>query len=155
MTTQYEQAVAALAEAAGVEIEIGNDRVATMMVEERVVQFKPLDEAESGLTAFTIVASADGDSFAPATLEAALAMNLFGAGTDKGHIGLFGDSLFLSKDIALEGISPEQLAESLLAFSRLADDIARQLDVDSTSGDAEEESLDINGNSGFGGFLQV
>lgn len=154
MTTQYEQAVAELAEAAGAEIEIGNDRVATMMVEGRVVQLKPSDEAESGLTAFTIVANADDDSFAPATLEAALAINLFGSGTDKGHLGLFGDSMFLSTDIALDGISPEQLAESLLAFSRLADDIARQLDGDSASGDAEE-SLEITRNSGFGGFMQV
>jgi len=130
MTTQYEQAVAALAETAGVEIEIGSDRVATMVVEERIVQLRPSDEAESGLTAFTIVASADGGSFERTTLEAALMMNLFGAETGKGHLGLFGDSLFLSKDIALDGVAPEWLAERLLAFSRLADDIEKQLGSD-------------------------
>lgn len=127
MTTQYEQAVAALAETAGVEIKIGEDRVATMVVEERVVQLRPSDEAESGLTAFTIVASTEGDGFERSTLEAALMMNLFGAETGKGNLGLFGDSLFLSKDIALDGVSSEELAERLLAFSRLADDIEKQL----------------------------
>jgi len=33
----------------GVEFEIGDDRVATMVVEERVVQLRPSDEAESGM----------------------------------------------------------------------------------------------------------
>ena len=84
MTTQYEQAVAALAETAGVEIKIGEDRVATMVVEERVVQLRPSDEVESGITAFTIVASTEGDGFERSTLEAALMMNLFGAETGKG-----------------------------------------------------------------------
>lgn len=126
MTTQYEQAVTTLAETAGVEFEIGDDRVATMVVEERVVQLRPSDEAESGMTAFTIVASADDGSFETTTLEAALMMNLFGAETGKGHLGLFGDSLFLSKDVALDGVRTEELAERLLVFSRLADDIEKQ-----------------------------
>ena len=153
MKTAYEQAVAALAEASGAKMEIDEDCVATMLVEERVVQLKPSDEAESGVTAFTIVAAADGGSFAPATLEAALAMNLFGAEIDKGHIGLFGDSLFLSKDLALDGVAPELLAERLLAFSRLAADVERLLGGD--DGFERSASHDNFGTGGFGGFMQV
>ena len=85
-----------------------------------------LSSVKGTITDFTIVASADGGSFERSTLEAALMMNLFGAETGKGHLGLFGDSLFLSKDVVLDGATPEELAERLLAFSRLADDIEKQ-----------------------------
>ena len=54
MKTAYEEQVAALAEASGAKIEIDENRVATMMVEGRVVQLKPSDEAESGMVAFTL-----------------------------------------------------------------------------------------------------
>jgi len=156
MTTQYEQAVAALAETAGVEIKIGDDRVATMVVEERVVQLRPSDEAEIGLTAFTIVASADGGSFGRTTLEAALMMNLFGAETGKGNLGLFGDSLFLSKDIGLEGVAPEQLAENLLAFSRLADGIEKQLGGEGAGeGDGSAAAAYDERSAGIGDFMKV
>lgn len=153
MTTQYEQAVAALAETAGVEIKIGDDRVATMVVEERVVQLRPSNEAESGLTAFTIVASADGGSFERFTLEAALMMNLFGAETGKGNLGLFGDSLFLSKDVSLDGVTPEELAERLLAFSRLADDIEKQFGGEGGGGDGA--AANDARPAGIGDFMKV
>jgi len=154
MTTQYEQAVAALAETAGVEIKIGDDRVATMVVEERVVQLRPSDEAESGMTAFSLVASADGGSFGRTTLEAALMMNLFGAETGKGNLGLFGDSLFLSKDIVLDGVSSEVLAERLLAFSRLADDIEKQLGGGESGGSDGAPAYDARP-AGIGDFMKV
>mgnify|MGYP002734941866 CR=1 FL=1 len=137
MTTQYEQTVAALAEAAELEIEIGRDRVAEMVVEERIVLLKPSDEAESGLTAFSIVATAEDGHFQKSVLKEALSMNLFGSETGKGHLGLFGDSLFLSMDIDIEGITPEQLTERLLAFSRLADELEKQLAAE--GGDGEED----------------
>ena len=46
MKTQYEQTVAALAEAAGLDMEIGRDRVAEMVVWERIVLLRPSNEAE-------------------------------------------------------------------------------------------------------------
>lgn len=75
-------------------------------------------------------------------------MNLFGGETSKGHLGLFGDSLFLSKDIALEGVGPEELAERLLAFSRLADDIEKQF-----GGSEGATSASISADAGD--FMQV
>ena len=155
MNTQYEQAVAALAEAAGVEIEIGRDRVATMVVEERIVLLRPSDEAESGLTVFSIVASAEEGRFEQATLEEALSMSLFGAETGKGHLGLFGDSLFISKDLPLEGVTPEELAEQLLVFSRLADGIETQLGSVSGGISAESESPGDSGLGTLGDFMPV
>lgn len=128
MTTGYETAVRSLAEASGANIEIGEDRVATLMVEERAVLLKPSDEAESGLVAFAVVARAeDGAELDRAVLEAALAQNLFGAGTDGGHIGLFGKSLFYSRTIPAEGASPEALAERLMGFSRAANALEAEL----------------------------
>lgn len=152
MTTQYEHSVAALAEASGADIAIGDDRVATMSVEGRIVLMKPSDDAESGLTAFSMVANADGGSFEKGVLEKALSMDLFGAQTDKGHVGLFGDSLFFSMDIALEGVTSEALAERLLAFSRLAADIESQLDGEGRS-EASPEPTPLPGGFGMGGLM--
>lgn len=155
MATQYEQAVTALAEASEAKIEIGSDRVATMTVEARVVLLKPSDEAESGLTAFSIVAGSDGGRFSRGVLQNALSLSLFGAKTGKGHIGLFGDSLFLSKDIALDGVTTEALAEKLLSFSRLADEIEGQLAADGGDGAADGDAETLPAAGGFGGFMQV
>ena len=123
------------AEAAGLDMEIGRDRVAEMVVEERIVLLKPSNKEESGMTAFSIIATAESGSFPRGTLEEALSMNLFGSQTDKGHIGLFGDSLFFSMDIDIEGITPEQLTEKLLAFSRFADELKNQLAAESSEDD--------------------
>ena len=50
MTTIYEQSLQRLSEASGSAIEIGEDRVANVVVEDRVITLKPSDEAESALT---------------------------------------------------------------------------------------------------------
>ena len=158
MTSIYEQAVARLADASGSEIEIGEDRIANIVVEERVVTLKPADDAESALTAFTIVADRDdGGTFPPETLERALAMNLFGAQTDGGHVGLFANTLFLSKTFAVEGMSPEALAEAFVALVRLADEIQRELAGEEPSQDGEEAVPDDVPPGGFvlGDFMQV
>ena len=158
MTSIYEQAVTRLAEASGAEIEIGEDRIANIVVEERVVTLKPSDEAESALTAFTIVADRDdGASLPPAILERALVMNLFGAQTDGGHIGLFANTLFLSKTFAIEGMSPEALAEAFVALVRLADEIERELGGEEPSPGSTEAVPDDIPRIDFslGGFMQV
>ena len=159
MTSIYEHALTRLSEASGAAIELGEDRVANVVVEERVVTLKPSDEAESALTAFTIVAHRDdGGSFPAATLERALAMNLFGAQTDGGHIGLFGNALFLSKTFAVEGMSPEALAEELVVLVRLADEIGRELDGEEPSSGLDAQAVPDDMpriGSAFGGFMQV
>ena len=129
MTTIYEQSLQRLSEASGANIEIGEDRIANVVVEDRVLTLKPSDEAESALTAFTIVAKCDDSGrFSVDTLEKALAMDLFGARTLGGHIGLFADALFLSRTIAVEGLSPEALAEEFVLLVRLAEELERELD---------------------------
>ena len=162
MKTQYEETVAALAEAAELDMEIGRDRVAEMVVEKRIVLLKPSNEAESGMTAFSIIATTESGTFPRGTLEEALSMNLFGSETGKGHIGLFGDSLFFSMDIDIDGITPELLTERLLAFSRLADELGKQLAAE--NGEDGEDGTDDDGaaaaapSSGFGtigDFMQV
>ena len=163
MTTIYEQSLQRLSEASGSNIEIGEDRVANVVVEDRVITLKPSDEAESALTAFTIVAKCDDSGrFSVDTLEKALTMDLFGARTHGGHIGLFGGALFLSRTIAVEGLSPEALAEEFVALVRLAEEIERELGgaADAEGGGESAASAvameDIpHLNFGLGGFMQV
>lgn len=158
MTSIYEDAVTRLAEASGSQIEIGDDRIANIVVEDRVVTLKPADETESALTAFTIVAQQDDQGpFPPAVLERALALNLFGAQTDGGHIGLFGDALFLSKTIAVEGISPEALAEAFVTLVRLAGEIEGELGGEAPPQDRPEAVTDDmpRFDFAFGGLIQV
>lgn len=163
MTTIYEQSLQRLSEASGSNIEIGEDRVANVVVEDRVITLKPSDEAESALTAFTVVARCDDSGRFPLdTLETALAMDLFGARTLGGHIGLFGGALFLSRTIAVDGLSPEALAEEFVALVRLAGEIERELSgaedgqgggESVASAAAMEDVPRIN--FGLGGFIQV
>lgn len=163
MTTIYEQSLQRLSEASGSNIEIGEDRVANIVVEDRVITLKPSDEAESALTAFTVVARCDDSGRFPAdTLETALSMNLFGARTMGGHIGLFGGALFLSRTIAVEGLSPEALAEEFVALVRLAEETERELGgAEDAQGGGESAASagameDIpHLNFGLGGFMQV
>ena len=163
MTTIYEQSLQRLSEASGSNIEIGEDRVANVVVEDRVITLKPSDEAESSLTAFTVVARCDDSGRFPVdTLETALSMNLFGARTMGGHIGLFGGALFLSRTIAVEGLSPEALAEEFVALVRLAEETEHELggaeDAQGGGESAASEPVpeDIpHLNFGLGGFMQV
>ena len=163
MTTIYEQSLQRLSEASGSNIEIGEDRVANVVVEDRVITLKPSDEAESALTAFTVVARCDDSGRFPLdTLETALSMDLFGARTLGGHIGLFGGALFLSRTIAVDGLSPEALAEEFVALVRLANEIERELGGESAAqGGGESAALDPAPediprlNFGLGGFMQV
>lgn len=158
MTSIYEEAVTRLAEASGSQIEIGEDRIVNIMVEDRVVTLKPADEAESALTAFTIVAQQDGkEDFPPEVMARALALNLFGARTDGGHIGLFADALFLSKTVAVEGMSSEALAEAFVVLVRLAGEIERELGGETQSpGDAESAPDEMPlVDFALGGLMQV
>ena len=163
MTTIYEQSLRRLSEASGSDIEIGEDRVANIVVEDRVITLKPSDEAESALTAFTIVARCDDSGRFPAdTLETALSMDLFGARTQGGHIGLFGGALFLSRTIAVDGLSPEALAEEFVVLVRLADEIERELGgAEDAQGGGESAASAVamedipRINFGLGGFMQV
>ena len=163
MTTIYEQSLQRLSEASGSNIEIGEDRVANVVVEDRVITLKPSDEAESALTAFTIVARCDDSGrFPVGTLETALSMNLFGARTMGGHIGLFGGALFLSRTIAVEGLSPEALAEEFVALVRLAEETERELGgAEDAQGGGESAASAVamedipHLNFGLGGFMQV
>ena len=163
MTTIYEQSLQRLSEASGSNIEIGEDRVANVVVEDRVITLKPSDEAESALTAFTVVARCDDSGRFPVdTLETALSMNLFGAQTMGGHIGLFGGALFLSRTIAVEGLSPEALAEEFVALVRLAEETERELGgAEDAQGGGESAASAVamedipRINFGLGGFMQV
>lgn len=125
--TLYETMLRDLGEGLGLELKSEGDGVAQIAVEGRMVLLKPLAGEEAAL-AMTIVSTASADgSFPPKTLEKALSLGLFGRGTAGGHIGLFGDSLVFSHELALAGETPEAFAEMLLAFAKNAAEIEEKL----------------------------
>ena len=150
MMTAYEEAIVKFAEASGEKLDLPADRVATLMADGRVVQLKPSGETEDGMTAFTAVArTEDGAEFSRETLATALSLNLFGTETLGANLGLFADTIFLSKEIALVGITSEALAEELLAFARLAADIEKRIGVGLGEQEAVTHSAEEIGKSGF------
>ena len=120
--TPYETAIAALSEALEMKLEIASDRLCDVEVDGRLVILRPMGEAEESLMTFALVADAPTDGKLPAEVkDRALSMNLFGAETLGGHLGLFGESIVLSAPtIEATGLTAESLAENLLAFSRFA-----------------------------------
>ena len=89
-------------------------------------------------------------------------LNGFGARTLGGHIGLFGGALFLSRTIAVEGLSPEALAEEFVALVRLAEETERELGgAEDAQGGGESAASAVamedipRINFGLGGFMQV
>ncbi len=128
MNTAYEQAVQALSEAIGAKIDIGPDRVAMVTVKDRMVLLLPSDEAESGMTAFSVVARGTKDKpLAQTALEKALELNFLGAGTGGGHLGLFKTALVFSLSQSLADATAESVAEQLVVFTQLADDVETAL----------------------------
>lgn len=149
--TPYENAVARLASELGIGISTGDDHVCEIAVDGRVVMLRPLDETETSFTIFAPVATApEGAAFPAETLGKALAMDLFGADTLGGHIGLFADSLILSAPaIDAEGLDAETFAERLLVFSRLAGDIEQKLASPADGPEEVDETPEPTRENGF------
>ncbi len=125
--TLYETMLSDLGDGLGLNLKPEGDGVVQIAVEGRIVLMKPL-AGEEAAVAMAIVATATEDgAFSVKTLEKALSLGLFGRGTAGGHIGLFGDSLILSREFALAGETPEAFAEMLLAFARNATEIEEKL----------------------------
>ena len=121
MKTPFESIIEDLAAATGADIRIGTDRVAEVAVADELVLVKPKDTGEETATLFAVVSEGDLDE---AALRRALSLNLFGHGTLGGAIGLFVDSLVLSLDVPLAGLSAEDFAERLAAFAQKSGEIA-------------------------------
>ena len=140
--TTFETLVAELGRTLDIDLGPDSDGIAQIAVEERVVLLRPEGNGERA-TLFTALASLpDAEAGAAARqklLERALSLDLFGRDTLGGHVGLFVDTLLLSRDLPLAGLSAEDLADHLAAFARLANDLAGRLEDASPaapSGDA-------------------
>lgn len=147
MKTPFESIIEDLAAETGADIRIGTDRVAEIAVADELVLVKPKDTGEETATLFAVVSEGDLDE---AALRRALSLNLFGHGTLGGAIGLFVDSLVLSLDVPLAGLSAEDFAERLAAFAQKSSEITAAL----SSGD----SADVSGESevpDLSRFIQV
>lgn len=140
--TTYETLLKEIGTGLGTEPNPGSDGIAELLCEGRVVLFRPFMDGE-GVTFFSVVGEAgDGD------LEAALSMNLFGRDTLGGHLGLFGKTLIFSQNILPGALKLATLSECLVAFARLANEIAGRF---GEGGEAAPGAR--SGQSGGPGFL--
>ena len=123
--TTYEKLVSELGEELGLELKPGTDGTTEIAVEGRLALIKPDATGESA-TLYTIVAMADGP-LDPTTMKTALSLNLFGLQTAGGHIGVYLDAFIYSRSEPLADLAAEALADRLLAFARVANEIAEKL----------------------------
>ena len=140
--TTFETLVAELGRTLEIDLGPDSDGIAQIAAEDRVVLLRPEGNGERA-TLFTALAPLpDAEGAAAARqrlLERALSLDLFGRDTLGGHVGLFVDTLLLSRDLPLADLSAEDLADHLAAFARLANDLAGRLEDASPatpSGDA-------------------
>ena len=151
--TPYETAISGLAAALGTELDISSDRLCDVEVDGRLILLRPMGEAEDSITMFALVATVpEVGELAEKIKTRALSMNLFGADTLGGHLGLFVGSLVLSAPpIEAVDLVAESFAESLLAFSRFAGEVERKL-VDPAAGAqsaAPEAAAEPSAKDGF------
>ena len=126
--TTCEKLVSELGAGLGLELKPGSDGTTEIAVEGRLALIKPDADGESVLL-YTIVAMADG-SPDPETMKTALALNLFGLQTVGGHLGIYLDAYIYSRTEPLADLTAEDLADRLLAFARVANEIAEKMNSD-------------------------
>ena len=140
--TTFETILAALGSALGTDLSPASDGIAQIVAENRIVLLRPEDNGESATLFSSLATLPDDMDGAPArrVLENALSLNLFGRDTLGGHLGLFVDTIFLSRNIPLDGLSAEDLGDRLIAFSRLATELAGKLDPSPSEPPADSRS---------------
>lgn len=126
--TTCEKLISELGEKLGLELKPGTDGTTEIAVEGRMALIKPDADGESAIL-YTIVVMADG-SLDPATMKSALSLNLFGLQTLGGHLGIYLDAYIYSRIEPLADLTAEDLADRLLAFARVANEIAEKLKPD-------------------------
>lgn len=123
--TTCEKLVSELGEELGLELKPDPDGITEIAVEGRLAFIKP-DAVGESATLYTVVAMADG-SPDPETMKSALSINLFGRQTLGGHVGIYLDAYIYSRIEPVADLSVEALADRLVAFARVANEIAEKL----------------------------
>ena len=124
-----------LSELAGVEIEFSADKMCDLTVEDRIVVLRYRPEDDDWLC-FGLVTD-DDEPPSRKTLEKALSLNLFGAGTHGLHLGIFGNALVLSDSVPMAGLTAEVLAEKLLFLSQGIAAVSEKIEEEPPAGDAD------------------
>lgn len=135
--TTYERLVSELGDGLGIKFALDDSGVVEMFVEGHAVLLRADETGECELTAFTVLAVAPEGGFPPETLRRALEMNLFGRDVAGHHLGLFADSLVLSANLPITGLTAEGLADRIVMLARLAGELSGSLELTS---DAPAES---------------
>ena len=136
--TTCEKLVAELGQELDLELAPGTDGTTEIAVEGRLTLIKPDATGESA-TIYTIVAMADG-THDQETMRAALSINLFGLKTLGGHLGMYLDAYIYSRIEPLADLTAEALADKLVAFARVANEIAEKLKSGGPSPQEETQS---------------
>ena len=136
--TTCENLVAELGQELDLELAPGTDGTTEIAVEGRLTLIKPDVTGESA-TIYTIVAMADG-SHDQEMMRSALSINLFGLKTLGGHLGMYLDAYIYSRIEPLADLTAEALADKLVAFARVANEIAEKLKSSGPSPQEETQS---------------
>lgn len=141
--TTYEQLISDLGVGLGIELRPGSDGITDVIIEDRPVLVRP-EPGDESVTVFSIVATDAGDK----AIRAALSLNLFGRDTMGGNLGLFADSIILSRTERIVELAADAFAEKLVAFARLAGGIAVKIGA-GTATSAANGAAEPPLNSGF------
>ncbi len=120
---RFELILQELGELSDVEMKPASDGIAEVVVRERAVLMRMVDETDSAIMLFTTVADEADDAMKARALE----LSLFGKGVVGRHLGLFADALILSGNLVVDGLTAEAFAKEVIAFASLADDLSRRL----------------------------
>ena len=115
-TGKPELIVRELSELIGADLSLSQDNICELDVDGRVTVLRYRQEDDDWLC-FGLVTD-DDEPPSRKTLEKALSLNLFGAGTHGLHLGIFGNALVLSDSVPMAGLTAEVLAEKLLFLSQ-------------------------------------
>lgn len=129
MAMAFEMLIGALSEALGEEVQIAVDGIAEVAVGARAICLKAVGNG-TGVRLFTTLETPLGvlhERLSEGELVRALQWNLFTERTAGHTIGLFAQTLMLSIDYPLEGMTAEELAERLLLIGRVAEESAAEI----------------------------
>lgn len=129
MAMAFETLIGALSEALEEEVKIATDGIAEVAVGTRAICLKAIDNG-TRLRLFTTLEtplSTPHEKLPTEALTRALQWNLFTERTAGHTIGLFAQTLLLSIDYPLEGMTTEELAERLLLINQIAEESATEI----------------------------
>ena len=124
----------------GLGLEIDDKGSCSVITGETVVTIQYREETDD-VALFSAV-TAPEDVMPPAVMRKALELACHGKGTHGNYLGLFGDTIVVSRFMPMDGLTTKALGATLVAFADTAAEIADALSVARQQGAPEAERGD-------------